>query len=156
MIICRELKCYQTAGKVANDAVSGTKGLNAISEILRKNVPRIYNTKLDVEGFYTNDAIDSLQRNGLVNSEEEAVSIGMALEKVGYIQNAKTDETFSDARLFFRFALPRSKKWEDELDDIASLLYTKLEPKDHFYHRRKYKGMFFFSFSKNFKLFIAF
>ena len=76
MIICRELKCYQTAGKVANDAASGTKGLNAIAVILRKIVPRIYNTKLDVEGFYTNDAISSLQRTGLVNSEEEAVSIG--------------------------------------------------------------------------------
>ena len=82
------MKSYQTNShiKVANDAAgSGTIGLVTVAEILRKNIHRIYNVQLDTYGFYADDAVASLQRNGLADTEEEAEAIGLALEKIGYI-----------------------------------------------------------------------
>ena len=146
MTICRELKSYQTNShiKVANDAAgSGTMGLVTVAEILRKNIHRIYSVQLDTYGFYADDAVASLQRNGLADTEEEAEAIGLALEKIGYIQNVKSTESFRNARLFFRYSIRESTtSWEQQVDKISNLLYHKLQPKDHFYHRRRYKDCF--------------
>eukprot|EP00980_Cylindrotheca_fusiformis_P004843 scaffold1034_cov127-Cylindrotheca_fusiformis.AAC.24 len=122
--------------------VSSASGLSAVAEILRRRVKHIYNMKLDCEGFYADDAINSLVRTGLAISVPEAISIGMSLEKVGYIKNMKGKERFRDGRLFFCFLKPHSETWAREIDDVSDLLASRLETKDHTYHRRVYHDTF--------------
>lgn len=141
MLICQEFKCYQTNDALMENS-QATAGLGAVAEVLRRRVKHIYNMPLDCEGFYAHDAINTLVRAGLATSVQDALSIGLSLEKVGFIQNMKGKERFSDARLFYSFVKPDSQTWAEEIDDACDLLCSRLEPTDHKYHRRTYKDSF--------------
>jgi hypothetical protein len=119
-----------------------TAGLDAVAGILRRRVKHIYNVPLDCDGFYAGDAISSLVRCGLATTEEEAIALGLSLEKVGFIKNMKGNEKFRDARLFFSFARPKSHTWATLIDNASDLLVSKVEAQDHKYHGRTYPDTF--------------
>jgi hypothetical protein len=117
-------------------------GIVAVAEILRKRVKHIYNVPLDQNGFYSRDAVTTLQQEGLAISVEEAVDIGLSIEKIGYIKNIKGKEQFQDSRLFFSFVSPEPEGWTNKIDNISTLLSSRLEPKDHKYHGKTYHKTF--------------
>jgi hypothetical protein len=140
-LFAKNLDSTQTNDKVMKGD-QATAGLGAVAEILRRRVKHIYNVPLDCEGFYADDASISLVRAGLAITVEEAVALGLSLEKLGFIKNMKGGDKFRDARLFFSFAKPGSHTWATVIDDASDLLFSKLEPEDHKYHRRTYKDTF--------------
>lgn len=151
MLLCHNFKCYQTKDAVKQQ--NSTAGLSAVAGILKRRVPHIYNFPLDRHGFYAMDAVSAMVRAGLTISEEEAVNLGQSLERLGYIKNMKGDEAFSDTRQFYSFLGAHSYRededydnhgdtWAAEVNEANELLWSKLEPKDHQYHRRTYHQTF--------------
>ncbi|CAJ1945178.1 unnamed protein product [Cylindrotheca closterium] len=131
---------------------NSTAGLSAVAGILKRRVQHIYNFPLDCHGFYAMDAVSALVRAGLATNEEEAVALGQSLERLGFIKNMKGDDTFADTRQFYSFLGEHSYRedtdydshdtWAAEVNEANDLLWTKLEPKDHKYHRRTYQDTF--------------
>lgn len=130
---------YQTASL----HVSRQLGLVSIGEVLRSGVKQKYNFSIDKEGFDANEAVDYMVSTGLANSRNDAVSIGVALQRAAeLITNEKNSGDFADAKIFFTFNLDRDESWRPEFEEVKEFFRSNMKERDHTYRLKVYKRTF--------------
>ena len=105
--------------------------------------------------FVASEAVDFMMQNQIVDSRQEAVKLGLRLQKkMGFWHHVCDDHDFDDRYLFFRFAADDTdanedvgctserEYTEDELYDIADDLKVCLDIQDRTYRLKKYKKCF--------------
>ena len=91
---------------------------------------------------------------GLASNRQDAVQIGLALQREELIQSIDVQGPFrfKDARLYFRFASTSSttshhptnvnSQWETELTKISQLLTSNIQVQNETYHLKVYENCF--------------
>ena len=120
-------------------------GLNIMREILREGVPLKYNFNVDKECFTANSAVDFMVSTGLASSRDDAVEIGLALEKSqhGCLRNVKGVENFADAKLYYVFeSSGEEDDWREQLLHAREVFCSSVKVADRAYHLKIYKECF--------------
>lgn len=117
-------------------------GLFALAGVFQTRVKRMYNARLDREGFYGSDAVDCLVSCGLASTASDAVKIGQTLEDNDIITNPKDNRKFGDGRVFFAFNGFNKKQWQQDLFFSKRFMESNIQTKTHSHHMKLYRDTF--------------
>jgi hypothetical protein len=116
----------------------------SVGEIIRYDVQLYYKYSVDKECFTANEAIDYMVTAGLAGSQTDAIQIGRALQREGFIESVDKGGPymFKDARSFYSFTPDKTLGWEEELRKCSETLSSKLQVSDNTYRLKTYKESF--------------